>query len=221
MQVSLSEWLLFTLVLVSAMLIPGPGVVATIAYSLTLGAKRAMFFVLGAALGDLTFLWIALLGLSVFIQQASILLAIILLFAVIYFANMSYKLFVAFLQTNNRSNLETDVAISKNPVTGFFSGFSLTITNPKVVIFYLFILPVFLKVENFGTYDFLIVSLITPGCLLVVLGTYAFATGLAKKLLSTPSFTSAINLIASMIFGFISILLVVRLLDLLISTYWA
>src|SRR5258708_5794250 len=85
----LSALAVFVAALFIAAASPGPGMAAVVARMLGRGARRAIAFTAGVALGDLVWLTLAILGLAVLAQTFH------LVFLTIKYAGVAYLLYLA------------------------------------------------------------------------------------------------------------------------------
>lgn len=171
--------LLATLSFALAMLVlaasPGPGVMATVSRALTSGFRPAMVVVCGIVFGDLIFLMFALFGLQFLAQSLGQLFVVIKIVGAGYLIWQGIKTF-----------LNNDSSLSKRkqplPTYGYFiSGLTITLANPKVILFYCGFLPTFISLADLTAMNiFTVVGVITV-VLFSVLGSYAWLAGSARR----------------------------------------
>ncbi len=133
---SLFDFLPYVIALGIAAAIPGPGIAACVGKALGSGFKPAFSFMNGLVLGDLTYLTLAIVGLS---AVASVFSDI---FMVIRFAGAAYLLWLAW--TFWRAGIDPakmHAAQGAGFWPSFAGGFSITMGNPKTIIFYMALLP--------------------------------------------------------------------------------
>jgi threonine/homoserine/homoserine lactone efflux protein len=168
---------------------PGPGVLATVGRSLSSGFRPAAFFVLGILFGDLFFLSLAILGLGVVATAMGKFFIIVKILSGGYLIFLGLKLLI-----NPPGNIE--VKIQQNDGLTFkntLSGFGLTLSNPKTILFYVSFLPTFMNVTAFSLKDYFVASteiFIVIGS--VLLG-YAYLTGFARKFISNQKIIRRVN----------------------------
>jgi threonine/homoserine/homoserine lactone efflux protein len=157
---------------------PGPGVFATVSKALSSGFKNAVPVVIGIVIGDLIFLLFAIFGLSMIAETFSTLFTLIKYLGGGYLIWLGIKLW--------RSNpTKTDIAGLKMQSIkySFFGGLSITLGNPKVILFYLGFLPTFLDLKILSTLDVAIVVSVVSLVLGSVMLFYAFTASRARLLL--------------------------------------
>lgn len=173
---------LFCLVYLLATASPGPGIAAILARVLSRGTEGLVAFISGFVVGDLVWFTCAATGMAALAQAAHA------VFVVVKFSGAAYLLYLAYgLWTSPAQPLEDDVSsVRRNPSQLFFSSFALTIGNPKVMVFFLALLPTVLDLTKITVADFLKVALAILIILSSVLSTYAFAALRARRLFKSP-----------------------------------
>lgn len=132
-----AQFLLTALVVV---LVPGTGVVYTLALGLGQGKRAALWAALGCTFGIVPHLLAATLGLAAVLHTSA------LLFNIVKFAGVAYLLWLAYgavraggaLAVDPTRTAEAGIKIAKR-------GALINILNPKLSIFFLALLPPFLS----------------------------------------------------------------------------
>ncbi|MGB5198458.1 MAG: LysE family translocator [Sedimenticolaceae bacterium] len=170
---------------------PGPGVFATVGRALASGFQHAAVVVLGIVIGDLIFLMFAVYGLATVAQWMGD------LFTVVRYVGAAYLIWLGLtLWRSNPAN--TAVAAIAEPAwsQNLISGLLITLSNPKVILFYLGFLPAFVDLTRLNGLDIVllaaVVALVLGGTLLA----YAYAAANARELLRDSSATRLLNRIA-------------------------
>jgi len=157
---------------------PGPGVFAIVARALAHGFRPTLVFIGGVIAGDLVYLVLAALGLSVFATQYSE------AFGLLKIAGGLYLIYLG-VQTW-RSAKHVDTGLTSVPERGrgrsFFSGLSLTLGNPKVVVFYVAFLPAFMDLATLSTVGLVSAAVVVSATLFAVLAGYAAMAARARML---------------------------------------
>ncbi len=148
---------LFGIMLVLAAL-PSSSVVLVVTRSATLGTANGFAVAAGIILGDLIFIMLAILGLSIVAETMGT------LFMVIKYLGAIYLLWLGF--TLLTSHHKTTISINKNNtkgnlITSFFAGFLLTLGDVKAIVFYASLFPVFIDLSTLQVTEVLIIVLIT------------------------------------------------------------
>lgn len=184
----LAGLLVFAGVYFLAVASPGPGIAAIVARSLSTGFRRAVPFVLGIAAGDLVWLTFSVLGLSVLMQNFHG------LFLVIKYAGCTYLIYLAWkLWTAPVKSLEDQPAMRGEGVRLFLGGVALTLGNPKVMVFFVSILPLIVDLQAITPLAFVEVAVLTMLIINTTLLGYAFAADRARRLVASPRTMRRIN----------------------------
>jgi threonine/homoserine/homoserine lactone efflux protein len=174
---TLSSLLLFAAVYFAAVATPGPGIAALVARVLAHGLKGVAPFIAGYVVGDMIWLLLAGTGLSVLAH------AFAGLFVALKYAGAAYLLYVAWTMVTAPAATDGVAPVVSSGLRAFLSSLSLTLGNPKVMIFFLSIMPLVVDVRT-----------LTPGALaelaaasaLIIsatLAAYALAANRARALL--------------------------------------
>lgn len=130
-----TEFFLTSLVVV---LIPGTGVIYTVSNGLFLGWRASIAAAFGCTAGIIPHLSASILGLSAILHMSA------LAFQVIKFAGAAYLLYLAWAMWRETGALKFDSSCSNMRYWQIISrGFFINILNPKLSIFFLAFLPLF------------------------------------------------------------------------------
>lgn len=130
------QFLITSLIVV---LIPGTGVVFTVATGITRGRRAAVWASVGCTLGMVPHLLAAVLGLAAVMHASA------MAFEVLKFAGVLYLLYLAVMTWRDRSGFAIDPNSAAETSTGriVLRAFLMNILNPKLTIFFLAFLPQF------------------------------------------------------------------------------
>lgn len=171
---------------------PGPGVFATISRALASGFTNASFVVLGIVLGDIFFLLLAIFGLSAIASILGDLFILIKYLGGAYLIFLAYSIFTS-KETETNIKGVYELSWKKN----FLTGLLITLSNPKVILFYLGFLPTFINLHTLNTNDIVIISIIVTLVLGAVMLTYAYTASKANNLLKDKNSKRKMNILAS------------------------
>lgn len=141
---SLPSLLLFMSVYALAVATPGPGVAALVSRTLARGTAGAVPFILGFVMGDLTWFIAAAAGLSVIAKTYAP------LFLVLKYAGCAYLLYIAVTIWRSEPQVlgEGATPAAESPFAAFMGSLLLTLGNPKVMVFFLSIMPLVVDPEE-------------------------------------------------------------------------
>lgn len=186
---SLSGLLVFTVAYLVAVASPGPGIAAVVARVLSRGTRGIGAFIAGFVVGDLTWFAIASAGLAVLAQTFA------LLFVAIKFAGAAYLLFMAWkLWTAPAATLQVDAAPSvERPGRLFATSLGITLGNPKVIVFFLALLPTVVDLDTLSWAGFVEIAGVITVVLSTVLGVYVLVASRARRLFTSPRALRRLN----------------------------
>lgn len=180
----------FALAYFLAVASPGPGVAAVIAQSLARGARGAPAFILGFVVGDLSWFAAASLGLSALANSAH------WAFMVVKYAGAAYLLYLAYrLWTTPARSLDTAATEQPQqpPLKLFLGSLTLTLSNPKVMIFFLALLPSVVSLETMSRVGFFEIAATITVVLPATLGLYVAVASRARTLFRDPNSVRLVN----------------------------
>ena len=118
---------------------PGPGIVAVLATSVSRGAIIASAMSVGAVCGDMIYLLLAMVSLASIAQGIDEIMLVVRVLGGCYLGWIGY-----------RQMISPPLTAAMTPVSGrslgiaWGTGFMISLTNPKVIVFYLSFLPLLL-----------------------------------------------------------------------------
>ncbi len=185
----LSSLTIFAGALLVAAASPGPGVAAIVARVLGRGMQGAFAFTAGMAIGDVIWLSCAVLGLAAIAQTFGG------VFLVIKYVGAAYLLYLAWkLWTGPANALEVTVDRSDaKPLRLFLGGLTVTMGNPKVMIFYLALLPTIIEMARVSWLGWLELSVVTLAVLAVVFSCYVLLAVRTRKLIASTRAMRRLN----------------------------
>ena len=181
------------LVFASALLVaaasPGPGIAALVARVIGHGTEGAGAFAAGLTLGDVIWLAVAVLGLSVLAQTFHEIFLVIKYGGAAYLLYLGYKMWTAPVAPQE---IDADRRVESR-MKLFFAGLAVTLGNPKVVAFYLALLPNLIDLRLVGLLGFVELAGICVVILAAVFTVYAFAAARARNLFQSPRALRILN----------------------------
>lgn len=179
--------LTFTVAYAIAVLVPGPGVAAVVARALGGGFKGALPMVLGILVGDLVYFVFAVFGLAAIATWFGP------VFVVIRWAGAAYLLYIAYKFWTSRPGAEQMKPKNEDGWKTFLAGFSLTMGNPKTIVFYLAILPTVVPLDQMNALAFAELTFIVVVVLLVIGCGYAWLASAAREMFRSPRALGHLN----------------------------
>ena len=174
---TLSSLLLFAAVYFAAVATPGPGVAALVARVLGQGMSGVAPFVAGYVVGDMTWLILAGTGLSVLAKS------FVGLFVAIKFAGAGYLLYLAWKMATAPVTLGEAAPTASRGWRAFFGSLSLTLGNPKVMVFFLSIMPLVVDAPTLSASALAELAAVSAVVMSSTLAAYVFAVNRARALL--------------------------------------
>lgn len=181
-----------TMLLLAAM--PGPGVFAIVARALSSGFSHASVVVLGIVSGDLVFLLMAVFGLAVMAEALGNFFVIVKYLGAAYLIYLGIKLWRSKPQAVGVEEVK-----QKSWIANYLTGLFITLSNPKVIIFYLGMLPTFVNLTDLGAMDVFLVAMVISAVLGCVMLAYAYLASKAKESFKDPAAEKRMNRIGGSI----------------------
>ena len=185
----LAGLLVFASTLFIAAASPGPGIAAVVARVLGRGTKGALAFGAGLAIGDVVWLTFAIVGLAALAQAFHEVFLVIKWIGAAYLLYIAYRLWTA---PAAAQAVEADEK-AENPAKLFLGGLAVTMGNPKVMIFYLALLPTIIDLTRVTLLGYAELVLATLAVLAVVIGGYIVLASRARRLFTSPKAIRILN----------------------------
>jgi len=179
--------LTFTIAYGIAVLVPGPGIAAVVARALGGGFKGAFPMVLGILAGDLVYFVFAVFGLAAIAHWFGP------VFVIIRWVGAAYLLYVAYKFWTARPGSEQMKPKNEDPWKTFLAGFSLTMGNPKTIVFYLAILPTVIPLDQMNPLAFAELTFIVVVVLLIIGCGYAWLASAARDMFTSAKALRRLN----------------------------
>jgi threonine/homoserine/homoserine lactone efflux protein len=182
--------LTFCVVYFLAVATPGPGVAAVIAQGLARGSTGAPAFIAGFLVGDLIWFLAAILGLSALAQTANTAFLVVRYVGALYLLYLAYKLWSAPASPLAQADERT---LARPPRALFLGSLTLTLGNPKPMLFFLALLPTVVPLGTLTAFGHLeivgAIALILPA----TLGGYVLLAARARVWLQNPRAIRLVN----------------------------
>ena len=180
-------FLSFAMVLLVAVISPGPAVAAILARVMARGTDGIAAFCAGLVLGDLIWLCCAMFGLA---ALAALFQPV---FLIVKYCGAAYLLFLAW-----KLWTEPSKPVAAEPMRGqgrqlFGAALLLSMGNPKVMLFYLALLPTLIDLTQLTLTDMAELAAIVALVVSVVLTGYVLLAAQARRLFTSPRAVQAVN----------------------------
>lgn len=142
---TLSNLLVFALALVVAAGSPGPSVAALVARVLTNGIRDVLPFLAAMWLGEALWLGCAVAGLAVVARTLGMVFIALKVIGVTYLLFLAWKMW--FAPTHMPDG---ELPRGQSPWRMFGAGLTITLGNPKIMVFYLALLPTLVDLNRVG-----------------------------------------------------------------------
>jgi threonine/homoserine/homoserine lactone efflux protein len=185
--VTLSPLILFAAVYLAAVATPGPGVAALVARVLGQGLRGLAPFIAGYFVGDLIWLTLAATGLAVVAKTFAG------VFVAIKFTGAAYLLYLAWRIATAPAVIGAAPTETTCGWRAFLSSLSLTLGNPKVMVFFLSIMPLVIDVKTLTALALLELALVCGIVISATLALYALAANWARALLRSTRAMGLVN----------------------------
>jgi threonine/homoserine/homoserine lactone efflux protein len=174
---------------------PGPSIAALTARVLTGGIGSVIPFLAAMWVGEGIWLTCAILGLSALATHFAT------LFLVIKYAGVAYLLFLAWKMWTSEPGETAELPRARDGWRMFAAGIALTLGNPKIILFYMALLPGLIdlaRVDPLGWAQLIVVMLTV---LMAVDLAWAFTAERARRLLRSPRAMKTANRVSATVMG--------------------
>lgn len=175
-----TEFFITSLVVV---LIPGTGVIYTVSTGLFMGWRASLFAALGCTLGIVPHLTASILGLSAILHTSA------LAFQVVKYAGVLYLLYMAWSMWRETGALSLESSATTKSMSQIaIRGILINILNPKLSIFFLAFLPLFVSPEASSPMSqMIILGLLFMLMTMVVFVLYGISANSVRKFIGESS----------------------------------
>jgi len=194
---TLTALLFLFMAMVVLAVVPGPGVLAVVARSMSSGFSHGVVTTVGIVTGDFIFILLAIYGLSAAAEVLGN------LFSIVGYLGGTYLIWLGCaLWKAKAKGLQVEVLDEPSWYANYFSGLFITLSNPKAILFYAGFFPAFLNLNTLLFVDIVAIMIVTA---LAVGGTmlvYAYVSSQIRAAFQSEKKEKAINQIA----GFVMVL---------------
>lgn len=175
---------------------PGPSIAALVSRVIARGWRDVIPFVAAMWLGEVVWLTMAMVGLTALAQ------AFQFGFHLLKWMGVAYLLWLAFkMWRSPAGGSADDLPQRSSPLSMFGAGMAITLGNPKIMIFYVALLPSLIDLEAAGLMEWSILALVTLVTLAAIDLSWTFLAHRARRLLQTPRASRIANRIGALALG--------------------
>ena len=183
-----TQLLVFAAAYFAVLVLPGPGVTALVASVFARGLTGAPAFIAGFVAGALVWFTVAATGLAVLAQSFAT------VFVAIRYAGAAYLLYLAWkLWTSAPQSIDAARQAPEERGRLFLTGLAINLGNPKVIVFFLALLPTVVDLGALAFTGFLELAAAIIAIAGGVLTGYALAAARARRLFTSPRTLRLIN----------------------------
>ncbi|MFO1038036.1 MAG: LysE family translocator [Geminicoccaceae bacterium] len=192
-----SALLVFALALGVAAGSPGPSIAALVARVLTSGVREVLPFLAAMWIGEIVWLTLTVTGLAVVAQTFHGLFVMLKWLGVLYLLYLAWTMWRAPVDPSASS-----LPAAQRPWRMFLAGLAVTLGNPKIMVFYLALVPTLIDLHRIGLAEWAELTLTVLVVLIAVdLGWSLLAARARHLLRSAPALRIANRTSASVMAG--------------------
>lgn len=169
---------------IAVVLLPGTGVIYTLACGLGSGWRVSLLAAFGCTLGIVPHIAASILGLAALLHASA------LAFEVLRYLGVAYLFYMAWsvLRGTGGMEISPEGRVAEHPARVIFNGIVLNILNPKLTLFFLAFLPQFVTADAPDvTGEMVLLSVIFMALTFVIFAGYgAFAAAARTHIVSRP-----------------------------------
>lgn len=157
---------------------PGPSIAALVARVISKGFRDVLPFLAAMWIGEAIWLSLAVFGLAVVAQSFHYAFVAVKWAGVAYLVYLAWKMWTAPVETEGN-----DMPREDSPWRLFAAGMAVTLGNPKIMMFYLALLPTIIDLAAVTVVGWLELTVTMAAVLIAIDFGWVFAAAQARKLL--------------------------------------
>ncbi|TCT33096.1 LysE family translocator [Martelella mediterranea] len=202
---TISALVLFAITLFVAAGSPGPSVAALVARVLSRGHRDVLPFLVAMWLGEALWLTLAVFGLVAIAERFHE------IFVLIKWAGVGYLIYLAWkMWTSDPSEKGEALPEAGSTLKLFLTGMSVTLGNPKIMMFYVALLPSIIDLSRVTVFGWLELTATLIAVLAVVDLSWVFLAAKARRLLKSPRAMKIANRISAGMIGSAAVAIAAR-----------
>lgn len=176
-----SSLLIFAGALLVAAGSPGPSIAALVARVISKGFRDVLPFLLAMWIGEAIWLTLAVFGLAVVAQTFHLAFLVLKWVGVAYLAWLAWKMWTAPVTTEGGQ-----LPRAESPLKLFMAGMAVTLGNPKIMVFYMALLPTIVDLSMVSLLGWAELTATMVIVLVVIDLAWVFAGAQARRFLRSP-----------------------------------
>jgi homoserine/homoserine lactone efflux protein len=196
----MENYLLFIIVAAITILSPGPGVLLTLSNAIRYGTMGSIGGIMGIALGSFVVAGVSATSLGVLLATSTLAFTLMKYIGAAYLIYMGIKLWRSPVTT-----LAHSVITTKSTLRQFAEGFTMQLTNPKAVFFFMSIFPQFVNFDGEYAQQFFLLVVTYSLLVLVIHLVYAYLAKSMRFWLSSEKASRLMNRMGGGTFVFFGI----------------
>lgn len=157
---------------------PGPSIAALVARVISKGFRDVLPFLAAMWIGEAIWLSLAVFGLAFVAQSFHLAFVVVKWLGVAYLVYLAWKMWTAPVEAR-----EGEMPGQDSAVRLFAAGMAVTLGNPKIMMFYLALLPTIIDLASVTVVGWLELTLTMAAVLIAIDLCWVFAAAHARKLL--------------------------------------
>lgn len=184
---------------------PGPSIAALVSRVITRGWRDIAPFVLAMWLGEVLWLTLAMAGLSALAETFH------LAFVALKYLGVAYLIWLAWRMWKAPAATQEDaLSQTRSNWSMFLAGMALTLGNPKIMVFYLALLPTLIDLGGVTLWSWALVAAVAVASLAAVDLAWITAAHHLQRLLRTPRAVRIANRIGATSLGGAAVMIAAR-----------
>ncbi|WP_274627014.1 LysE family translocator [Arvimicrobium flavum] len=177
----LSSLLIFAGALLVAAGSPGPSIAALVARVISKGFRDVLPFLMAMWIGEAIWLSLAVFGLAYIAQTFHIVFVAVKWAGIAYLVYLAWKMWTAPVAVS-----ESELPREDSPMKLFLTGMAVTLGNPKIMMFYLALLPTIIDLTSVTVVGWAELTLTMALVLIAIDCTWVLAAAQARRLIRSP-----------------------------------
>lgn len=176
-----SSLLIFAGALLVAAGSPGPSIAALVARVIARGFRDVLPFLMAMWIGEAIWLSLAVFGLAYVAQTFHAIFVAVKWAGIAYLAYLAWKMWIAPVAVK-----EGELPRDDSPMKLFLAGMAVTLGNPKIMMFYLALLPTIVDLTSVSVIGWAELTATMALVLIAIDCTWVLAAAQARRLIRSP-----------------------------------